>query len=179
MPSSPYCMIYLWWETERENYGWSLLGVKGSRMTTTDVHLLVLYLFMHWLMKQNANKHLTHFPRSCENCSNHTVYCTSRGSFNVGSLVLADTHLAASSMDLLPVAKRACKRIKNRIIDHTSYLFVYFFFCQSTSGLFTIYKKFRSWRTCSISSHRAPQWRLVVRTKIVNYLELVWKARNV
>ena len=30
--------------------------------------------------------------------------------------------------------------------------------------------------TCSISSHRAPQWRLVVRTKIVNYLEFVWKA---
>ena len=29
MPSSPYCMIYLWWETERENHGRSLLGVKG------------------------------------------------------------------------------------------------------------------------------------------------------
>ena len=35
--------------------------------------------------------------------------------------------------------------------------------------LFTIYKKFWPWRT----------WRLVVRTKIVDYLELVWKARNV
>ena len=22
-------MIYLWWETERENWSWSLLGVKG------------------------------------------------------------------------------------------------------------------------------------------------------
>ena len=29
LPNSPYCMIYLWWETERENHGWSLLGVKG------------------------------------------------------------------------------------------------------------------------------------------------------
>ena len=27
MPSSPYYVIYLWWETERENHGWSLLGV--------------------------------------------------------------------------------------------------------------------------------------------------------
>ena len=25
-------MIYLWQETERENYGWSLLGVKGLRL---------------------------------------------------------------------------------------------------------------------------------------------------
>ena len=29
LPSSPYCKIYLWWETERENWSWSLLGVKG------------------------------------------------------------------------------------------------------------------------------------------------------
>ena len=27
--NSPYCMIYLWWETERENWSWSLLAVKG------------------------------------------------------------------------------------------------------------------------------------------------------
>ena len=25
MPGSPYCMIYLWWETWRENWSWSLL----------------------------------------------------------------------------------------------------------------------------------------------------------
>ena len=31
LPNSPYCMIYLWWETERENWSWSLLEVKGSR----------------------------------------------------------------------------------------------------------------------------------------------------
>ena len=30
LPNSPYCMIYLWWETERENWSWSLLGVKGG-----------------------------------------------------------------------------------------------------------------------------------------------------
>ena len=28
LPNSPYCMIYLWWETERENWSWSLLGMK-------------------------------------------------------------------------------------------------------------------------------------------------------
>ena len=28
IPRSPYCMIYLWRETERENHGWSLLEVK-------------------------------------------------------------------------------------------------------------------------------------------------------
>ena len=32
MPNSPYCMIYLWWETERENWSWSLGSerVKGT-----------------------------------------------------------------------------------------------------------------------------------------------------
>ena len=30
LPNSPYCMIYLWWVTERENWSWSILGVKGS-----------------------------------------------------------------------------------------------------------------------------------------------------
>ena len=29
LPNSPYCMLYLWGETERENWSWSLLGVKG------------------------------------------------------------------------------------------------------------------------------------------------------
>ena len=29
LPNSPYYMIYLWWETERENWSWSPLGVKG------------------------------------------------------------------------------------------------------------------------------------------------------
>ena len=29
LPTSAYCMIYLWWETERENWSLSLLGVKG------------------------------------------------------------------------------------------------------------------------------------------------------
>ena len=24
LPNSPYCMIYLWWENERENWSWSL-----------------------------------------------------------------------------------------------------------------------------------------------------------
>ena len=28
LPNSPYCMIYLWWETERENWSWSLVGLK-------------------------------------------------------------------------------------------------------------------------------------------------------
>ena len=32
LPYSPYCMIYLWWETEREDWSWSLLGVKGLRL---------------------------------------------------------------------------------------------------------------------------------------------------
>ena len=29
LSNSPYCMIYLCWETGRENWSWSLLGVKG------------------------------------------------------------------------------------------------------------------------------------------------------
>ena len=33
LPNSPYCMIYLWWETERENWSWSLLGVKGLKFS--------------------------------------------------------------------------------------------------------------------------------------------------
>ena len=31
----PYCMIYLLWEAERENWSWSLLGVKGLILACT------------------------------------------------------------------------------------------------------------------------------------------------
>ena len=31
MPSSPYCVIYLWWKSEREKYSWSLIGVQISK----------------------------------------------------------------------------------------------------------------------------------------------------
>ena len=36
MPNSPYCMIYLWWETERENWSWSLLAVKGLSLINVE-----------------------------------------------------------------------------------------------------------------------------------------------
>ena len=29
LPNSPCCLISLWWETVRENWSWSLLGVEG------------------------------------------------------------------------------------------------------------------------------------------------------
>ena len=29
LPNSLFCMIFLWWDTETENWSWSLLGVKG------------------------------------------------------------------------------------------------------------------------------------------------------
>ena len=43
--NSPYCMIYLWWETERENHGWSVLGVKG---------LILNSFFRHFFLYQTA-----------------------------------------------------------------------------------------------------------------------------
>ena len=38
LPNSPYCMIYLWWETERENWSWSLLRVKGLKKDLMWLH---------------------------------------------------------------------------------------------------------------------------------------------
>ena len=38
MPSSPYCMIYLWWETERENWSWSLMHWAISVYVTGAVN---------------------------------------------------------------------------------------------------------------------------------------------
>ena len=37
LPNSPYCMINLWWETERENWSWSFLGVKGLKLLISKV----------------------------------------------------------------------------------------------------------------------------------------------
>ena len=57
LANSPHCIIYLWWETERGNWSWSLLGVNILFMCTLFVcpipYLLkaacCLYLFLHSL----------------------------------------------------------------------------------------------------------------------------------
>ena len=45
LPNSPYCMIYLWWETERENWSWSLLEVKGLRVHTYIIQFSFILFF--------------------------------------------------------------------------------------------------------------------------------------
>ena len=38
---SPYCMIYLWWETERENWSWSLvLGPRRPIILSVPSHVV-------------------------------------------------------------------------------------------------------------------------------------------
>ena len=52
LPNSPYCTIYLWWETERENWSWSLLGVKGL---TNSFH--------HFTLENAFTKKFRYFSR--------------------------------------------------------------------------------------------------------------------
>ena len=48
LPYSPYCMIYLWWETERENWSWSLLGVNGLKYDKTQQVVYQTLKEIHW-----------------------------------------------------------------------------------------------------------------------------------
>ena len=47
LPNSPHCMIYLWWDTERENWSWSLLGVKGLNTVCSDESWLNYHFSLH------------------------------------------------------------------------------------------------------------------------------------
>ena len=61
-PNSPYCIIYLWWETERENWSWSLLGVKGLRNLENKIAVSISSLyadplsFSHWWINEQMNE---------------------------------------------------------------------------------------------------------------------------
>ena len=55
LSNSPYCMIYLRWETERENWSWSLLGVKG--LIVTIMQWTVNWGFLGWTKHFNFDPH--------------------------------------------------------------------------------------------------------------------------
>ena len=48
-------MIYLWWETERENWSWSLLEVKGLSKEYTESENVVVYWQQYFLILNGSH----------------------------------------------------------------------------------------------------------------------------
>ena len=67
------------------------------------------------------------------------------------------TYTTEEYEDLLKIPDINCKKFVNSVVYHLKKSRSVRLENSEREELFTIYKKFRSWRTCSISSHRAPQ----------------------
>ena len=77
LPNSPYCMIYLWWETERENWSWSLLGVKRLSGLTAVHHAFCKFIHCKVLTGCSCSQKTTlyKFPSHVFAPENNPVSC--------------------------------------------------------------------------------------------------------
>ena len=119
LPNSPYCMVYLWWETERENWSWSLLGLKGLNPSLHIRNIIRQIISTSKPFRPSSFPRLTNCISWASSCmqlrllpstSTHTTspHSPSSGRFTTAGTtprLPGERHFPASYPDLSPITK--------------------------------------------------------------------------